>query len=77
LNTDLLKHGHRYFLQKMAALLKLNDMRSVIQNGGIFNHGRLFNKGKQTESFGEKVSKKVSEMFSLCNASGKRKNIFF
>ncbi len=43
LNTDLLKQGHRY-LQKMAALLKLNEMRSIIKNGGIFNEWRHFKK---------------------------------
>ncbi len=29
----------------MAALLKLNEMRSLIKNGGIFNKARLFNNG--------------------------------
>jgi hypothetical protein len=33
-------------IQKMAALLKLNEMRSVIRNGSIFNKWRHFNKGE-------------------------------
>jgi hypothetical protein len=30
----------------MAASLKLNEMRSIIENGGIFNKWRDVNKGK-------------------------------
>ena len=33
------------FIQKMAALLKLNEMRSFFLNRGIFNKVGLFNKG--------------------------------
>ncbi len=32
-----LKPRYRYLYRKMAASLKLNEIRSVIKNGGIFN----------------------------------------
>ncbi len=58
----------------MSALLKLNEMRSVIKNGGIFNKGRLFNKGEQMEGFGEKVAQGAfADVFVVTDpVSGKR-----
>jgi hypothetical protein len=57
----------------MSTLLKLNEMRNVIKNGGIINKGRLFNKGEQTERFGEKVAQEVYLRHFCCNGSGKQK----
>jgi hypothetical protein len=37
----------------MAALLKLNEIRSIIKNGGIFNNWRHFNKGNEMKGLGE------------------------
>jgi hypothetical protein len=31
LNTDLLNQGHGYLYRKLAALLKLNEMRSLLK----------------------------------------------
>ncbi len=59
----------------MTALSKLNDMTSIIKNGGHFliSEG-LFNKGGCNEMFEEKV---VQEVLRNCfNRSGEMKKFF-
>jgi hypothetical protein len=41
----LIKLRTQVFIQKRVALLKLNEIRSIIKNGGIFNKGGLLIKG--------------------------------
>ncbi len=44
------------------ALLKLNEMRSIIKKGH-FNKRRHFNRGEQNERFDGQVAQEVSETF--------------
>jgi len=62
-------------IQKMAALLKLNEMRSVIRNGSIFNKWRHFNKGEWNERFLGRVAQEVVRRFCF-NRPGKQKKFF-
>jgi hypothetical protein len=59
----------------VAALLKLNEIRSVIKNGSIFNKRRHFNKGEGNERFGGGVAQEVLRHFCF-NRSGKWKRFF-
>jgi len=47
----------------MVALLKLNEMRNIIKNWGIFNKARLFNKGGSNEGFEGQVAQEVQRHF--------------
>jgi len=50
----------------VAALLKLNEMRSIIKNGRIFNKGGLFNKGvSEARSIEERVAQDVLRRFLI------------
>ncbi len=78
MNTDLSKTRARLFIQRMAALLKLNEMRSLLKMWtSLIREGFLI-KGqmKLIDEWRKRGGSKSAEMVFNFNGSGKRKRFF-